>query len=222
MEVYFIRHGATKGNLEHRYVGKTDEGILDSEWKTLKDTGEELGQMDCIFTSPLLRCVQSTEALSGKSQINTGGNKAEAQNADTHESRKQIPTPIVEVVDDLCEIDFGTFEYKNYQELNGNPDYQQFIDSGGRIAFPGGEEPEHFKARCVRAFENCLKRAYEEHWEKIAFVVHGGTIMAILETYGLPKQGYFDYQVKNGEGFSGTVIQGKYIQYQSLQNRKKV
>lgn len=222
MEVYLIRHGGTKGNLEHRYVGRTDEGILENEWKNLRKTGEELGQMNHIFTSPLLRCVQSAEALFRKSQINTGGNKAEAQNVDTHESRKQIPSPIVEVVDDFREMDFGAFEYKNFQELNGNPDYQKFIDSGGRIAFPGGEEPEHFKARCRRAFENCMKKACKEQWEKVAFVVHGGTIMAIMEAYGLPKQGYFDYQVKNGEGFFGRVIQEKYIRYQRLQNRENV
>lgn len=197
MEVYFIRHGATKGNLEHRYVGRTDEGILENEWKNLRKTGEELGQMNHIFTSPLLRCVQSTEALFGIEEK-------------------------VEVVDDFCEIDFGAFEYKNFQELNGNPDYQKFIDSGGRVAFPGGEEPEHFKARCRRAFENCMKKANKEQWEKVAFVVHGGTIMAIMEAYGLPKQGYFDYQVKNGEGFFGRVIQEKYIRYQRLQNRENV
>ena len=31
MRMYLIRHGATQGNLEHRYVGRTDEGILESE-----------------------------------------------------------------------------------------------------------------------------------------------------------------------------------------------
>ena len=33
------------------------------------------------------------------------------------------------------EIDFGRFEGKNYQDLNGDPDYQRWIDSGGVTAF---------------------------------------------------------------------------------------
>lgn len=193
MKVYFIRHGATRGNREHRYVGRTDEAILSEEWNALKEMGEELGQMDGVFVSPLLRCVQSAKALFG------------------------LKEQEFEIVEDFRELDFGAFEYKNYQELNGNLDYQRFIDSGGTIAFPEGEEPETFKARCRRAFEQCMEKAHDQKWEKVAFVVHGGTIMAILETYGLPKQGYFEYQVKNGNGFAGEVIQGKYIQYQRLQ-----
>lgn len=196
MEVYFIRHGATKGNTEHRYVGRTDEEILPEAWTELEKTGKTLGLMDYIFVSPYVRCIQSAEALFGKSQELQGK---------------------TEVIENFREMDFGAFEYKNYQELNGNTDYQKFIDSGGTVAFPEGEEPEAFKARCIRAFETCMEKAYERKWEKVAFVVHGGTIMAILEKYGLPKQGYFDYQTSNGNGFFGEIIQGKYIQYQRLQ-----
>lgn len=196
MEVFFIRHGATKGNQEHRYVGRTDEAILPEAWTELEKTGKTLGLMDYIFVSPYVRCTQSAEALFGKSQELQGK---------------------TEVIENFREMDFGAFEYKNYQELNGNPDYQKFIDSGGTVAFPEGEEPEAFKARCIRAFETCMEKAYERKWEKVAFVVHGGTIMAILEKYGLPKQGYFDYQTSNGSGFFGAIIQGKYIQYQRLQ-----
>lgn len=203
MEVYFIRHGATKGNTEHRYVGRTDEEILPEAWTELEKTGKTLGLMDYIFTSPYLRCIQSAEALFGIMDTNA---------EQDHEMAGQF-----EMVSDFREMDFGAFEYKNYQELNGNPDYQKFIDSGGTVAFPEGEEPEVFKARCIRAFETCMEKAYERKWEKVAFVVHGGTIMAILEEYGLPKQGYFDYQTSNGSGFFGEIIQGKYIQYQRLQ-----
>ena len=34
-----------------------------------------------------------------------------------------------------------------------------------------------------------------------AIVAHGGTIMAIMEKYARPKGGYFDFQVRNGEGY---------------------
>ena len=125
MEVYFIRHGGTKGNTQHRYVGRTDEEILPEAWTELEKTGKTLGLMDYIFVSPYVRCIQSAEALFGKSQELQGK---------------------TEVIENFREMDFGAFEYKNYQELNGNPDYQRFIDSGGTIAFPQGEEPKDFKS----------------------------------------------------------------------------
>ncbi|MEG0962088.1 MAG: histidine phosphatase family protein [Lachnospiraceae bacterium] len=181
MELYFIRHGATKGNLEHRYVGSTDEPMLLEEKKNLQEMGNSLPHMDYIFVSPYLRCIQSKEALFGVEN--------------TH----------MELVKDFREMDFGEFEYKNYEELKGNVSYQHFINSGGTVAFPGGEEPEVFKKRCGKAFITCLQKAVVQQAKTAAFVIHGGTIMAILEQYAVPQKGYYDYQVKNGQGFQVTV-----------------
>ena len=49
------------------------------------------------------------------------------------------------------------FEYRNYQELNGHPDYQAWIDSGGTIGFPGGEDQKAFCDRVQTAFEACIR-----------------------------------------------------------------
>ena len=196
MKVYFIRHGATKGNQEHRYVGRTNEGIVEAEWKRLKEAGKVLGEIDHVFTSPYLRCIQSTQALF------------------------EIEEQKLEKIKDFREMDFGAFEYKNYQELNGNSDYQKFIDSGGTIAFPEGEEPEVFKERCRKAFACCMEQAWQQKWEQIAFVVHGGTIMAILEEYGIPKRDYFDYQIANGCWFAGEVTGNKYIRMYKEVNKE--
>ena len=111
MKLYFIRHGVTQGNLERRYVGRTDEGILEEEKEGLRQKGQALPKMDQAFVSPYLRCRQTAELLFGKNQT--------------------------EIIEDFREMDFGVFEYKNYQELSGNPDYQKFIDSGGTLGFPG-------------------------------------------------------------------------------------
>ena len=35
----------------------------------------------------------------------------------------------------------------------------------------------------------------------MAFVVHGGTIMSILEAFAEEKKNYYDWQVKNGCGY---------------------
>ncbi len=183
MRMYLIRHGATQGNLEHRYVGRTDEGILESEKGRLREKGRAIPRLDGIFVSPYLRCRQTAKAFFYNS---------------FQEAKGQCP---VEVVEGLREMDFGEFEYRNYQELSGNPEYQNFIDSGGKAGFPGGEGIEAFQSRCQEAFLQCLQKASESRWEQVGALVHGGTIMAVMERFCQPQKGYYEYQVANGCGY---------------------
>ncbi len=185
MQLYMIRHGATKGNLEHRYVGSTDEGILEEEKEKL--LRKKLPQTEELYVSPMLRCMETAALL--------------------------YPKKRQQVVKDFRECDFGEFEYKNYEELNGNPAYQRFIDSYGESGFPGGETKKDFQKRCVRAFEKVIELLYRKQKEQekiVAFVVHGGTIMSLLDAYSVPHQDYFSWQVKHGEGFKMNVERGEH------------
>lgn len=169
MKWILIRHGQTRGNQEHRYIGcRTDEplspeGIAQLEKGIYPPAAK-------IFVSPMKRCLETAALL--------------------------YPGMPVEIIEDFRECDFGAFENKNYAELNGRADYQAWIDSGGETAFPGGESRAEFAARCVAAFERIGRQT-----EDCALIAHGGTIMAIMEKYAHPPQGYFDFQVKNGDGF---------------------
>ena len=100
------------------------------------------------------------------------------------------------IISGFRECDFGDFENKNYAELNGRADYQAWIESGGELPFPHGESRAQFSARCVSAFEQIRQQD-----EDCAVVAHGGTLMAIMEKFAVPEGGYFDFQVRNGEGF---------------------
>lgn len=188
MKIILIRHGRTAGNLEGRYVGRTDEPLCEAGRAALM--GRTLPRAEKLFVSPLLRCRETAEILW----------PGQAQTA----------------VSDLRECDFGDFEMKNYAELNGNAAYQAWIDSNGTLPFPGGESQAAFQARVCAAFEKVAGEllAGEADTENFsadtgkfsaAFAVHGGTIMAILSQFGVPKKGYFDWQVKNGEGFTATL-----------------
>lgn len=106
------------------------------------------------------------------------------------------PDVPIEIIEDFRECDFGAFENKNYAELNGRADYQAWIDSGGEMPFPGGESRAVFAQRCVAAFEEIRQQQ-----EDCALIAHGGTIMAIMERYARPAGSYYDFQVKNGDGF---------------------
>lgn len=172
MTAVLIRHGATQGNLEGRYIGcRTDEPLCPQGIAAL--AGRSYPPVTRVFVSPMLRCAQTAAIL--------------------------YPGLSVTVVHGLRECDFGEFENRNYAELNGHPAYQRFIDSGGEAAFPGGECRAEFAARCVRAYKEASLSVGPE--ETAAFIVHGGTIMAIMERYARPAGRYFDFQVRAGEGF---------------------
>lgn len=129
------------------------------------------------------------------------------------------------------EMDFGQFEGKNYEELKDDPCYQKWIDSNGTLPFPGGESREQFIRRSMEGFDrmmyDILKRSEknagiqtdtDSQYLKcdrgteipVTAVVHGGTIMAVLSS--LTGGEYFDFQVKNGEGYETVLewIQGRW------------
>ena len=174
--VLFFRHGLTAGNLGGRYVGATDEPLHPKGREALlrlRASFSECGITlpETVYASPLLRCRESAELL--------------------------FPGVPVTVVPDFRECAFGAFEYRNFAELDGDPAYQAYVDSGGTLAFPGGEEPAAFRKRCREAFlANVPVR-------RTASVVHGGTVMAVLDAFSEPHRDYFDWQVKNACGFSG-------------------
>ena len=193
-ELILIRHGKTAGNLLGRYIGsRTDEPLCDEGREGL--AGKQLPEVERLYVSPMKRCVETAEILW------PGFDRKKMQK-----------------VTDLRECDFGDFENKNYKELSGNGDYQAWIDSNGTLPFPNGESMDAFKSRCLEAFAQIVEEVSGAEQEWIAsgktgifragIVVHGGTIMAILEQYGYPKAAYFDYQVKNGCGYRLTPVEG--------------
>ena len=193
-ELILIRHGKTAGNLLGRYIGsRTDEPLCDEGREGL--AGKQLPEVERLYVSPMKRCVETAEILW------PGFDRKKMQK-----------------VTDLRECDFGDFENKNYKELSGNGDYQAWIDSNGTLPFPNGESMDAFKSRCLEAFARIVEEVSGAEQEWIAsgktgrfragIVVHGGTIMAIMEQYGYPKAAYFDYQVKNGCGYRLTPVEG--------------
>lgn len=131
-----------------------------------------------VISSPMLRCRQTAELIYGNNY---------------------------EVYDNLRECNFGIFENKSYEELKDEPNYIKWLESSGRIPPPNGEGKAEFAERCCVCFENIVK---SNSADTVAFVVHGGTIMAILERYC--GGSFYDYQLKNGEyaAYRCSIING--------------
>lgn len=171
MRLFLIRHGSTAGNLEKRYIGRTDQPLCEEGIAEIRRL--RLPECQRIICSPMKRCVQTAEIL--------------------------FPGQLPFIYSGLRECDFGKFEGKNYTELAGNEAYQCWIDSGGTLPFPCGESPDDFRKRCADTFLDAVGDCAGIY--SAAMVVHGGTIMSVLERYAFPHRDYYDWLCGNGCGW---------------------
>lgn len=190
LKILLIRHSMTAGNKLGRYIGsRTDEPLSRDGICLLEKFFYP--PVKRVFVSPMLRCTQTAEIL--------------------------FPGIEKETEERLKECDFGIFENKNYKELSGEPRYQAWIDSNGTLPFPEGESREEFRRRCVWGFVRCLEQCLEDGTSTAAFVVHGGTIMSILSILADSDRSYFDWQVKNAQGYEILVDEEKWKESQKIE-----
>lgn len=182
IELVMIRHGITPSNKEHRYLGRTDEGLCPEGKRILAERKHNYPNVDYLFASPMKRCRESAEIL--------------------------YPNQDIIIIPEWVEMNFGDFEGKNHLELEGNLYYQKWIDSNGSLPFPGGESRGDFAERCTRGFYKMLEHveslSYQDHAIRLGMILHGGTIMSLMSTF-LGGE-YFDYQVANGQGYLCRLI----------------
>lgn len=178
--VLFIRHGATAGNLERRYIGSTDEALC--PYGQVQAAALAGLTADRIVVSPMVRTRQTAELA--------------------------FPGGTYMICEDLRETDFGLFEGKTAHELADCEAYRSWVDGGCKEPIPGGEEVEAFKNRCCSAFRQIMETAPEG--STTAFVIHGGCIMAILERFAQPERDFYHWHLPNGGWIAavleGTVL----------------
>ncbi len=183
LKILMLRHGMTEGNSKGQYIGVTNEPILEEEKKLLE--GTKFGKPDAVYCSPLKRCTETARLLFPENRI------------------FKIP--------EFRECDFGRFEGKTYQELLDEPVYREWLESGVILAFPEGESKRGFQERCLAGFDGVVGTAHRLSQKYIALVVHGGTIASILEEYGFPERIYYDWFVKNLEGYRVRLTTADYV-----------
>ncbi len=171
--IFLIRHAKTQANFERRYTGSADEPLVEAGISELREKIESVCYpvVDRVYVSPMKRC--------------------------EHTARLIYPHLPLTVVPGFAEYNFGDFEGKTYGELKDNPAYEKWIGSGGLDKSPGGEDMESYKKRCCLAFEQVLVEIKELGIANTALVVHGGTIMAIMEKHVPGEKGFYDWQVPN-------------------------
>ncbi len=182
MEIFFIRHGATAGNQQRRYIGRTDEPLCEvgiAQVLTLRAT---MPPPDRLFVSPMLRARQTAKLL--------------------------FPGVPAAVINDLREMDFGDFEGRTADELSNDPAYRAWVGTECTAPVPGGEDVAAFKRRCIDAFAAAIEMAPDVG--RSAFVIHGGCIMAILEALGHPPRRFYEWHIGNAQVLRG-IYDGRII-----------
>ena len=181
--LYLIRHGLTQGNLEGRYIGQRENPPLSDRGRrelTERKETHPYPRAEALYTSPLLRCLQTAQIL----------------------YPMLVPVPLPS----LSEQDFGLFEGNTYEQLNDDPAYRHWVDSAGLLPPPGGESGQALTVRLEGALKKIADDCRKSGAKPVAVITHGGCIMAMLSRLNLCPDSspvsFYGYQAPNGGGFS--------------------
>ena len=172
MLIYLLRHGLTAYNAEKRYQGQRDIPLSPEGLAQLRRADFD---PDVVYITPLCRTRQTAEVLFPHAKL--------------------IP------VDGLKEMCFGSFEGRNYIEMEHDPDYLAWVAANCESPCPDGERKQDFSDRICTAFSALVDKALAEGRETLVILAHGGTQMAAMERYALPHRDYYEWCAPNAGGF---------------------
>lgn len=196
--VHFIRHGVTKGNISGAYVGATDiplaqEGIL--KLKNLKQNFN-YPKVDAIYSSYLMRCVQTANILYPENEVVT--------------------------VPGLEEYNFGEWEGKTAKDLKDDEKFLRWVSNSKDACPDGGESLSDFTCRVLQSFGDLVKRIILSDKKDNAVISHGGVIMTLLSAFGVPRAKLYDWVVDNGCGYSVRIIPSLWMRQQAFEVYSKI
>lgn len=172
MKIYLLRHGETAYNAEKRYQGTRDIPLSP---KGRAELAKANFSPETVFVSPLCRALETASIV--------------------------FPQARQVVVQDLREMCFGSFEGRNYVEMEHDPDFLAWVNASCESACPDGERKEEFCARTCAAFDALMEQAFAECRQQLVILAHGGTQMALMERYAQPHRNYYDWCGPNAGGF---------------------
>ena len=176
--VHIIRHGRTDANNDGRYIGVTDEPLNNEgrlELDALRDCGA-YPDVDAVYSAPSLRCTETAKIIYPENEIT--------------------------VVENIKECNFGDFENKTAEQLKDNDIFKRWIAGEQGVAPPNGESTPDFVMRSVASFAAIIEDIMREGTRYSSIVTHGGVIMAVLSTCGLPQRSFADWRCDFGKGFT--------------------
>ena len=172
MLIYLLRHGLTEYNAEKRYQGQRDIPLSAAGRAVLCRADIS---PKTVYITPLCRTRQTAEVL--------------------------FPGARLVETDGLKEMCFGSFEGRNYIEMEHDPDYLAWVAANCESPCPDGETKAAFCERICAAFSALVDKALADGEEMLVILAHGGTQMAAMERYALPHKDYYEWCAPNAGGF---------------------
>ncbi len=184
-KLHLIRHGMTDGNLKGQYIGRTELPILPEGVTTLNNLKQQIDypSVERIYSSPMLRCRQTANII--------------------------YPGREIKIIDNLIEYNFGEFEGKTAQQLENVPEYVEWT-SGKRQSPPGGEDNTEFAKRLCLGINEIVRDMMNNDSHEAAVFMHGGTIMVLLASCGLPRRNLVEWTTDNGRGYTILITPSLY------------
>ena len=130
MLIYLLRHGLTEYNAQKRYQGQRDIPLSSEGLAQLRRADID---PKVVYISTLQRTRQTAEVLFPDAEL--------------------VP------VDGLKEMCFGSFEGRNYIEMEHDPDYQAWVAANCESSCPDGERKDDFSDRVCRTFAALVDKA---------------------------------------------------------------
>lgn len=187
--IHLIRHGVTEGNEQGRYIGSTDLPLSAAGKEQLLALGgrHPYPQAQAYFSSPMRRCTETTRIL--------------------YPDAKPILIP------DLRECSFGDWEGKTAEEISAEDGrFRQWIAGNGEpVSPPNGEDGASFARRVCAAFEKIVEGLMRSGMTSAVLMMHGGAMMSVLATYGLPRAQFYDWMTQPGCGYSMRIVPGLWM-----------
>ena len=167
MTVILLRHGRSTANTSRTLAGRTPGVELDDVGRT--QAAQLVGRLadlpvTALVRSPLLRCRQTLEPLSGSLGIEP------------------------EIDDHLVEVDYGSWTGRDLVELSKEDVWPVVQHHPSSAIFPGGESLAGMAVRAVGAIRTRDAALAERHGRDVLWVAcsHGDVIKAVLaDAYGM-------------------------------------
>ncbi len=151
-----VRHGETLANREFRYIGARDDALTEQGQAQAEKLAEALSEfpLAAIYSSPRQRAYHTALPIAARHGLT------------------------VQVVDDLCECDFGNWEGLSRAEvLAQDAEHLLAWERDTSLAPPGGESLEAMHRRVSSLVEK-LAQAHPD--QTVVLVSHVGPIKAVL------------------------------------------
>ncbi len=131
MILFLVRHALTPVT-GHKLIGRLPGFALSEKGREqAAETGRRLAgaPLRAIYSSPMERCVETAEAIAAHHKLK------------------------VQTVDDLSEIDYGSWQGRSLKSLHGTKGWKELMARPADFRFPGGETIREAHTRGMVAVE---------------------------------------------------------------------